>query len=176
MGCVYDGGTFLIQTLDPLKYSVTALRIDRHCRFIEEYKFWLMRYSAGNIQSSQQSTRELLWKEFPVIRNIHEIHCLLNTFASLLFVLYIEAAEVINILIYSQFIEHRHILHYNSDLSLDIVAVGLHLFAKYLYIALVKCEQRQYTIYSCRFAGAVWSKESKYLPRLHRQTEMIQRQ
>ena len=76
-----------------------------------------MRYSAGNIQSSQQSTRELLWKEFPVIRNIHEIHCLLNTFASLLFVLYIKAAEVINILIYSQFINQIKALEDETDIS-----------------------------------------------------------
>ena len=56
MRSVHDGRAFLIQSFDSLKYSVAALRINCHCRLIEKYKLWLMRYSAGNIQSSKKSS------------------------------------------------------------------------------------------------------------------------
>ena len=176
MRCVHDGRALLIQTFYPLKYSVAALWIDCNCRFIEKYKLWLMRYSAGYIQSSEKSARKFFRQELSVVRYIHKIHGLLNALSSLLLILYIQTTEVIYILIHCQFVEHSHILHYNSDLPLDIIAVWFHLFSKYFYVSLVKCEQGQYTVYRCRLAGSIRSEKPQYLPFLHRQAEMIQRQ
>ncbi len=131
MRCVNDRGTLPVQLQNPLQNPVPALRIDGHSRFIHQNKLWLMYDSAGNIQPTQQSARQLFRKHLPIFRKPCKRKCLFCQRPSSLFIRYIQPAKIIYILLHSHFFKYSDILWHHADLTLQRIAGRMHLFVKY---------------------------------------------
>ena len=94
--------------------------------------------AAGNVQSSEQTSRQFLWIKFHKFSKFHKFHSLLHILLSQPFIADIQAAEVVDILPDGEFVKHSHILHYDADLPLQFVTVRAHLLPEDLYHTLVK--------------------------------------
>ena len=113
---IYNSSSVSVKLSDPLKYFVSALRIDCNGRFVKYNKLWFVGNTAGYIQSSEQTARQFFRLEFYKVLKTCKFNCFLYILFSQVFICYVKTAEIINIFVNIQFIENCYVLHYNTDL------------------------------------------------------------
>ena len=134
---VYDGRALPVQFTDPLQYFIPALGIYCNSRFIQYDQPGLMGDPAGDIKTPEQTAREFLRICLSVVPKPDKPDRLLHQFFSPVLILYVKAAEIINILIDIKLFKNRHILHDDPDLPLNIIIVRRHLLPHDPYAASV---------------------------------------
>ena len=141
MGSIYYRCTISVKFLNTLKDLVSALRINGNRRFIKNYKSRLMCYSAGYIQTAEQTSGKLFRIKFNKVLKSHKFYSLLNILLSELFISYIKSAEIIDVFIYRKLIQNCNILHYDADLTFDFIIIRSHFLSKYFNTSLIKRKQ-----------------------------------
>ena len=94
--------------------------------------------TAGDVQSAEQSARELLRVELGEVLKPYEFYRLVNVLSAELLVGDVEPAEVVDVLVDRELLADNDVLHDYTDILFDVVADGSHFLAEYLDIALVK--------------------------------------
>ena len=87
----------------------------------------------------------------------------------------IQPAEVVDVLIDRELVEHGDVLHDDADILFDIVADGGHLFAEELDIALIVGQEGEEAVDSGGLAGAVWTEQTEYLALFYLEAEVVER-
>ena len=94
--------------------------------------------AAGNIQPPEKSSGQLFRPFLLIAFQSGKGYGLLHQLFPFLFIGHVKAAEIINIFINSQLIKNRHILHHDTDLPFDLIAVRPHLFSEDLNASFIK--------------------------------------
>ena len=77
---------------------------------------------------------------------------------------------------YRQFLKHRHVLHDDADMALEVIRVGRHGRIEQPDRALVKRQKREDTVDRRGLSGAVGAQKAKDLAFFNVQIQMVQRQ
>ena len=89
---------------------------------------WTMPHAIFSLR--KKSAGEFLRAHLTEIRQTGECDGLFHEFSSFLFVSDIESAEIIDVFIDGHLLKDGNVLHDNTDILLDIVAVRLHILSK----------------------------------------------
>ena len=167
---------FVVKTLNALQNRIAALRIDGDGRLIEENQIRLMRHTACDVQSTKQTSRQFRRTEPAVIAQAHKIQRILNQRMTACPVRHIQRAEIIDILLNRQFIEHSHILRYDADAAFQRITGRANRFVKHTYRALIERQQCENAVNRRGLAGTVRSKQTENLTLMHVKIEIVKRQ
>lgn len=126
VGGVDDGGALITKLLDTVENIITTLRINGNSGFIEEDKFGLMSNAAGNIETTKKAAGKLFRIKFTIIFQTDELEGGVNVLLADDFVSDVKSTEVIEVLIDGELIKNSNFLKDYTDLTLEIVGIGLH--------------------------------------------------
>ena len=128
--------------------------------------------AAGDVEATEQSTRELLRAELLEFLESYEGDSVIHQCTALRPVWHIERAEAVHVLAYRELVEDGNLLGHDSDVALEVVACGLHGLAEEFDLAMVIGQKLQDAVDGCRLAGAVGTQESEHLARHDIEGEM----
>ena len=135
-----------------------------------------MRHTACDVQSTKQTSRQFRRTEPAVIAQAHKIQRILNQRMTACPVRHIQRAEIIDILLNRQLIEHSHILRHNADAAFQRITSRANRFVKHTYRALIERQQCENAVNRCGLAGTVRSKQTENLTFTHVKVEIVKRQ
>jgi len=150
------------------------LRVDRDCGLVQKDQFRLVGDAAGDVQPAQQAPAQLFGQEAAEILKADKRDRLIDQLPALAPVRHIQAAEVVDVLPYRQFVENSDILHDDPDVALDVVGIRPHRAAKQLDGAHREFEQGQHAVDGRGLARAVGTEQAEYFAGLHGEVEMVQ--
>ena len=125
--------------------------------------------------ATPQAAAELFGQEAAIIAQTGEGDGFLHQGAAFALIRHVQAAEVVDVFLYGQLVEDRHVLHDDADVPLDVVGVGGHGLAEDFHPALVVFEQGQDAVDGGGFARSVGAEKAEDFPFGDLQAEMIQR-
>ena len=99
--------------------------------------------------------------------------CLLDILLAGRFVVDVQTAEVVDVFVDGQLVEHGDILHDDTDLLLDIVGSRRHFFAEDFNAALVEGEQRKQAVDGCGLACAILTQKTEDAAFGHIETQVF---
>ena len=102
--------------------------------------------AAGDVKSSLKTARELIRLELYEVIKRNEVDRFLNVLLSCLFILDVEPAEEVDVLIDCERFIDRDVLGNYSDLLLNLICLGAHGLAEDLDLALVVFKKCEYAV------------------------------
>ena len=108
-----------------------------------------------------------------MVGKTRKFYRLVNVLLSEGFVLYVQTAEVVDVLADVQLVEYGNVLHDNAYLRLCVVALGGHFLSEYLDIAVLIRQERQKAVYGGTLSRTVRSKKSQHLAFLYLQAQVV---
>ena len=137
---------FAVKSLDTFENRIAALWIDGHGRLVEKDQIRLVGDAAGDIKTTQQTAGQFRRTIGTVIAQSYEIQRLVHEHATFCLVGNIQRAEIIDVLLDGQFVEHGHVLRHNADTPLQRIAGRADRLAEHAHSALIEREQRKYAV------------------------------
>ena len=137
MARVHHRRTLVAQAHNAVEDCISALRVNRHRRFVEENELGLVRNAARNIQPAKQAARQFLGAHFAVILKSHEFDGFFHQLASAGFVAHIQGAEAVDVLENGELVKYCHLLRNHANTPLKVITRRLHCLAEQLDVALV---------------------------------------
>ncbi|GFI44445.1 hypothetical protein IMSAGC018_02126 [Lachnospiraceae bacterium] len=117
--------------------------------------------AAGDIEPPQKAAGEFLWAHLGEVLQSCEADGFFHQLFSSCLIFDVQPAEIVDILPDGHLLEYGYILHDDANLFLDVVAVGVHVFAEDGDSAFVVLQKREKAVDGSGLAGAVGPQESE---------------
>ena len=176
MAGVDYGRALAAELLDAFENRIAALRVHGNGRFVEEDQVGLMRDAACDVEAAQQSAGQFRRSESAVVLQSHEIQRFVHQLASAGLVTDIERAEIIDVFLDGELIEHGDVLRNDADATLQRVTGRADRFPEHAYRTRVEREQREYAVDRRGLARTVRPEQAEDFALTHVEVKIVERQ
>ena len=132
--------------------------------------------AAGDVQPPEQTSGKLFRTEFAKLPQPDEIDGLADQLYATLAITHIQRAEIIDILLHGEFVEHRHVLWNDADATFQIIAGGSQFLSEYANGTLAIGKQGKDAIDRSGLARTVGSQQAEDLALMHVKIEVVERE